>query len=107
MSTNPFDDPDGEFHALVNDEGQYSLWPVANEVPAGWRADGFRGCRQECMDHVDEVIWVGANRKTAQRLGFRAASTLADALELASGTVGNNPSITYQHSPPHLIADVR
>ena len=59
------------------------------------------------MDHVDDVIWVGGNRRTAQRLGFRAASTLADALELASGTVGSNPSITYLHNPPHLIADVQ
>ena len=25
---------DAEFQVLVNDEGQYSLWPVANEVPA-------------------------------------------------------------------------
>jgi MbtH protein len=24
---NPFDDPDGEFLVLVNDEGQHSLWP--------------------------------------------------------------------------------
>jgi hypothetical protein len=59
------------------------------------------------MDHVDDVIWVGANRRVAQRLGFRAASTLADALEMASGTVGSNPAITYLHNPPHLIADVR
>ena len=59
------------------------------------------------MDHVDEVIWVGADRRTAQRLGFRAASTLADALEMASGTVGPSPSITYLHNPPHLIADVK
>ena len=29
------------------------------------------------MDHVDEVIWVGGDRKAAARLGFRAASTLA------------------------------
>ena len=41
------------------------------------------------------------------RLGFRAASTLADALEMVSGTVGTDPSITYLHNPPHLIADVR
>ncbi len=59
------------------------------------------------MDHVDEVIWVGADRRAVQRLGFRAASTLADALEMASGNVGRTPSITYLHSPPHLIADVR
>ena len=36
------------------------------------------------MDHVADVIWVGADRKVAARLGFRAASTLADALEMAS-----------------------
>jgi hypothetical protein len=59
------------------------------------------------MDHVDEVIWVGADRKVAQRLGFRAASTLSDALEMASGAVGTSPSITYLHNPPHLIADVK
>jgi hypothetical protein len=57
------------------------------------------------MDHVDDVIWVGADRKAVQRLGFRAASTLTDALEMASGTVGPSPTISYLHSPPHLIAD--
>ena len=59
------------------------------------------------MDHVQDVIWVGADRRVAARLGFRAASTLADALEMASSTVGPDPSITYLHNPPHLIADVR
>jgi len=59
------------------------------------------------MDHVDEVIWVGGDRRAAARLGFRAATTLQDALEMASGTVGTSPSITYLHNPPHLLADVR
>jgi lactate racemase-like protein len=59
------------------------------------------------MDHVDEVIWVGGDRRAAARLGFRAATTLQDALEMASGTVGTSPSISYLHNPPHLLADVR
>ncbi len=59
------------------------------------------------MDHVGDVIWVGGNRKSAERMGFRAASTLADALEMASSTVGRSPSITYLRNPPHLVADVR
>ncbi len=59
------------------------------------------------MDHVGDVIWVGGNRKAVRRLGFRAASTLSDALEMASDTVGSSPSITYLHNPPHLLADVR
>ena len=37
MSTNPFDDEDGRFYVLVNDEDQHSLWPTFAEVPAGWR----------------------------------------------------------------------
>jgi hypothetical protein len=40
-------------------------------------------------------------------LGFRAATTLRDALEIAASTVGTSPSITYLHNPPHLLADVR
>ena len=35
MSTNPFDDEDGRFYVLVNDEDQHSLWPTFSEVPAG------------------------------------------------------------------------
>ncbi|QZY29229.1 lactate racemase domain-containing protein [Nocardioides coralli] len=59
------------------------------------------------MDHVGDVIWVGADRQVARRLGFRAASSLPDALEMARDTVGDSPSITYLHNPPHLLADVR
>ena len=40
---------------VVNDEEQYSLWPAGQEPPAGWRADGFTGSKQECLDHIDAV----------------------------------------------------
>jgi hypothetical protein len=53
------------------------------------------------------VVWVGGDRKAVQRMGFRSASTLADALSMVSGSVGSSPTITYQHNPPHSIADVR
>ena len=59
------------------------------------------------MDHVADVVWVGGDRRAVSRLGFRAATTLSDALEMVSGTVGSSPSLTYLHNPPHLIADVR
>lgn len=36
MSTNPFDDQDGRFLVLVNDEDQHSLWPVFADTPTGW-----------------------------------------------------------------------
>jgi hypothetical protein len=59
------------------------------------------------LDHLGDVIWVGGDRGAVTRLGFRSASTLADALEIASATVGRSPSMTYLHNPPQLFADVR
>ena len=53
--TNPFEDPDGQYLVLVNDEGQHSLWPAFREIPAGWTSVGPRGNRQECLD------WIEAN----------------------------------------------
>lgn len=37
VSINPFDDDNGSFFVLVNDEEQHSLWPAFADVPAGWR----------------------------------------------------------------------
>ena len=53
MSTNPFDDEDGEFYVLVNDEEQYSLWPTFAEVPAGWRVVFGADTRAACVEYVD------------------------------------------------------
>jgi MbtH protein len=52
--TNPFDDEEGEFLVLVNDEGQHSLWPVQFDIPEGWSQTGPRGARQACLQWVDE-----------------------------------------------------
>ncbi|MFJ5063707.1 MbtH family protein [Streptomyces nigra] len=53
MSTNPFDDDEGRFLVLVNDEGQHSLWPSFAEVPAGWVVAFGEDSRQACLDYVD------------------------------------------------------
>lgn len=53
---NPFDDEDGKFYALVNDEGQYSLWPTFSDVPAGWTVVFGEDSRQACLDHI-EANW--------------------------------------------------
>jgi MbtH protein len=38
-----------------NDEEQYSIWPDDRDVPAGWRGDGFRGPKADCLAHIDQV----------------------------------------------------
>jgi hypothetical protein len=59
------------------------------------------------LEHLGDVIFVGGDRKAVRRMGFRSASTFQDALEMAGETVGPSPSITYLHSPPLTLAEVR
>ncbi len=58
------------------------------------------------LQHLGEVIIVGGDTRAVQRMGFRPASTLQDALEIASDTVGRQPTVTHLHNPPILMADV-
>ena len=51
---NPFDDPDGTFLVLINDEGQHSLWPEFADVPAGWTVTLGATDRASCIDHINE-----------------------------------------------------
>lgn len=52
--TNPFDDTDGCFLVLVNDEGQHSLWPAHVDVPAGWTRAFGEDTREACLAYVEE-----------------------------------------------------
>jgi uncharacterized protein YbdZ (MbtH family) len=52
--TNPFEDEDGRYLVLVNDEGQHSLWPAFADVPAGWTVTFGEDTRAACLDHVEK-----------------------------------------------------
>ncbi|HWM01260.1 MAG TPA: MbtH family protein [Actinophytocola sp.] len=52
--SNPFEDENGTYLVLVNDEGQHSLWPSFAEVPAGWTVAKTEDSRQACLDFVTE-----------------------------------------------------
>ncbi|MEU5837265.1 MbtH family protein [Streptomyces diacarni] len=54
MGPNPFDDPDGRYLVLVNDEDQHSLWPTFAEVPAGWTVVLADTDRQSALDFITE-----------------------------------------------------
>jgi MbtH protein len=51
--TNPFEDPDGTYLVLVNDENQHSLWPAAIDVPAGWTVVHPQDSRAACLDYIE------------------------------------------------------
>jgi hypothetical protein len=58
------------------------------------------------LQHLSEVIIVGGDRAAVRRMGFKPATSLADALEMAEDVVGRDPTITHLHVPPLFIADV-
>ncbi len=55
--TSPFESDDKPYVVLVNDENQHSLWPVANDVPAGWKVVFGPGARASCLDYVS-AHWI-------------------------------------------------
>ncbi|MGW1998240.1 MbtH family protein [Embleya sp. NPDC001921] len=53
--TNPFEDENGRFVVLVNDEGQHTLWPASSEVPGGWTMAYAENARQACLDYIEHT----------------------------------------------------
>lgn len=82
MSSNPFDDADGRFFVLINDEEQYSLWPTFADVPAGWTvvfggADGTD--RDSALRYVDENWTDMRPRSLRERMTTAAADATSPA----------------------------
>lgn len=46
---------DAVYTAVINDEEQYSIWPLDRELPLGWKRVGEQGSRAECLAYVDQV----------------------------------------------------
>lgn len=51
--TNPFEDENGIYHVLINDEGQHSLWPSFIDVPAGWTIIHEADSRAACLEFIE------------------------------------------------------
>lgn len=64
------------FQVVVNDEEQYSIWPVEQEPPAGWRPAGFTGRKDDCLAHVDRV-WTDMRPKSLRIAMESAGATEA------------------------------
>ncbi|MEU3345424.1 MbtH family protein [Streptomyces sp. NPDC006700] len=52
--TNPFEDTDGRYIVLVNDENQHSLWPSFADIPAGWAVTHPEDTREGCLAYIEE-----------------------------------------------------
>ncbi|GAA2262898.1 MbtH family protein [Actinomadura luteofluorescens] len=49
------DDDERIYRVVINHEEQYSIWPEDREIPEGWRAEGTRGTKPECLAHIDQA----------------------------------------------------
>ncbi|MFD5075698.1 MbtH family protein [Streptomyces sp. NPDC058371] len=56
MATNPFEDSEGRYVVLANDEGQHSLWPARIQQPAGWELLKSEATKPECIAFI-EANW--------------------------------------------------
>ena len=63
MSINPFDDDNGSFFVLVDDEELHSLWPALAVVPAGWWVVDGEADRAACLGYVEQN-WTGLRPKS-------------------------------------------
>ncbi|WP_304452762.1 MbtH family NRPS accessory protein [Nocardiopsis sp. YSL2] len=64
-------DPNDAHTVVVNDEEQYSLWPVGAACPPGWRPVGVSGSRRQCLDWI-AVNWTDQRpRSLRERLSAK------------------------------------
>lgn len=43
------------YTVVINDEEQYSIWPMGKEIPFGWQAADKNGPKADCLDYIKEV----------------------------------------------------
>jgi MbtH protein len=54
MSRDDFEDNE-VYKVVVNNEEQYSIWPVDKENALGWRDVGKSGTKETCLAYIKEV----------------------------------------------------
>jgi len=53
--TPPQEAPVEQYIVVVNDEEQYSIWPVTREIPSGWVNARVSGDKAHCLKYIDET----------------------------------------------------
>lgn len=50
---NPFENDQGSFVVLVNEESQYSLWPAVIAIPEGWTKEHGPEVKSNCLEYIE------------------------------------------------------
>lgn len=67
MTTEP------QYAVVLNDEEQYSIWPLGKTLPAGWYAEGNTGSKAVCLDYINQ-IWTDMRPKSLRDAMLQAKS---------------------------------
>lgn len=54
------------YRVVINQEEQYSIWPIDQENPLGWRDAGKSGTRRECLDYI-KGVWTDMRPLSVRR----------------------------------------
>ena len=60
------EDVEAVYMVVVNHEEQYSIWPVDDNLPAGWTPTGVQGTRAECLEHIGHT-WTDMRPRSLRR----------------------------------------
>jgi MbtH protein len=58
---------------VINDEGQYSIWPSQKTPPFGWHRISVEGSAADCLAHID-AVWTDM-RPVSVRAGGKSPAT--------------------------------
>jgi uncharacterized protein YbdZ (MbtH family) len=75
------------YRVVVNHEEQYSIWPVDSELPLGWKEEGTKGLKDECLDHINKV-WTDM-KPLSLRLKMEAMARQADDVAVSHETAAS------------------
>ena len=42
------------YRVVINQEGQYSIWPAGRDLPPGWTAAGEPDTRANCLARIED-----------------------------------------------------
>ncbi|MEV0155430.1 MbtH family NRPS accessory protein [Micromonospora sp. NPDC050686] len=61
------------YRVVVNDEEQYSIWPVELDCPGGWHDVAVTGDKQTCLDHIERT-WTDMRPRSLRERMSRASA---------------------------------
>jgi MbtH protein len=54
------------YTVVVNHEEQYSIWPVDQNMPPGWRDAGKSGPKADCLEYI-KLVWTDMRPLSVRR----------------------------------------